>query len=105
MNDDNSKVEPFFSSDEDQKCFTDWYNKKVKSNSVRKKVRKFEPSFPSVSTMLSSVSLLSPPNKPTKETDAFSSSSQVVNKEPMWVVKNGDCHCDNVRIDELQLKT
>lgn len=29
---------------------------------------------------------MSTPSKPSKETDAFSSSRQVVNKEPMWVV-------------------
>ena len=57
--DDDSKVEPFY---------------------------RYAPFLPSVSTLPSSVSLLSNPSKPTKETDAFSSSRQVVDKEPMWVV-------------------
>ena len=82
------KVEPVFSSVEDQNEFNEWYAKKVESNSIKKKIKKYEPSSPcpSVSTMPSSVPLLSTPSKPSKETDAFSSSRQVVNKEQMWVV-------------------
>ena len=81
------KVEPVFSSVEDQNEFNEWYAKKVESNSIKKKIKKYEPSSPcpSVSTMPSSVPLLSTPSKPSKETDAFSSSRQVVNKKPMWV--------------------
>ena len=81
------KVEPVFSSVEVQNEFNEWYAKKVESNSIKKKIKKYEPSSPcpSVSTMPSLVPLLSTPSKPSKETDAFSSSRQVVNKKPMWV--------------------